>query len=116
MIVCVTEALQDLLEARVCNVHWASSRPLVALRHVLNALPGHPFHRMRRLMAIIAKHVWKILLLLKKMALCQLVLVIADLYAEMALALHVQRAFTVRSNTQSTHVLYTRFQTLERGS
>jgi len=25
-IVCVTEGLQDLLEARVCNVHWASSR------------------------------------------------------------------------------------------
>jgi hypothetical protein len=71
---------------------------------------------MRRLMAIIAKHVWKILLLLKKMAICPFVLVITDLYAEMALALHVKRAFTVRSNTQSMHVLYTRFQRLERGS
>ena len=57
MIVCVTEALQDLLEARVCNVHWANSRLLVALLHALNALLGHPFHRIRRLMAIIAKHV-----------------------------------------------------------
>ena len=95
---------------------WANSRLLVALLHALNALLGHPFHRIRRLMAIIAKHVWKILLLLKKMAIRLLVLVTMDLYAEMALVLHVQRAFTVRSSTQSMHVLYTRFQRLERGS
>ena len=50
------------------------------------------------------------------MAIRLLVLVTMDLYAEMALVLHVQRAFTVRSSTQSMHVLYTRFQRLERGS
>jgi len=67
-IVSVTEGLQDLLEARVCNVHWASSRLSVALLHVLNAQREHTGLPMRRPMAIIAKHVRKIRLLYKKMA------------------------------------------------